>query len=141
MSASAGKDPGAVLPPMFSDLIRLAWLLLLGGRWLLGYPLLYARVITLDQLVDLDTHILYRLYLLLLAVTIVVGALQVMRNRRSAPKPIPFTEAEDGGRSPDEQAITGSEVATASRSASSIEETPMMLNPTSSHDSQETRTP
>ena len=68
-----------VLPPLIRDLLILAWLLLFGGRWLL-FPVLQALgALKPEQVATWDEAILLKLYLVLLAATILVVVLRAVR--------------------------------------------------------------
>ena len=79
-SPRSGEDKTPdVLPPAGNALMALLWILLFGGRWI-GVPLLQAAgLVNAEQIALLDELVLGRVYLLLLAVTLIVLALRAVR--------------------------------------------------------------
>lgn len=80
-SANADSD---VLPPPVNRILALLWILLLGGRWIVGTWLLAAGVVKREQIAGWDDGILLLCYLILLVVTLVVVALRAVRAIRPA---------------------------------------------------------
>ena len=80
-------EPGAqthdVLPPVVNQLLGLAWIALFAGRWIVVQLLLAGNVLAPSMVADLDDRVLMRIYLVLLAVTVLVSVLRAMRNGRS----------------------------------------------------------
>ena len=74
--------PAEVLPTFANVLMATAWVLLLGGRWVVGPFAVSAGWLSSDQLSQLDAGILLRIYLLLFTVTALVVALRVVRSLR-----------------------------------------------------------
>lgn len=71
-----------VLPPVAEKLFGLAWILLFAGRWIAVPFLLAARLVTPTFVADLDDRVLMRLYLVLLAATVLVAVLRAMRGAK-----------------------------------------------------------
>ena len=90
-------EPGAkthdVLPPVVNQLLGLAWIALFAGRWIVVQLLLAGNVLAPSMVADLDDRVLMRIYLILLAVTVLVSVLRAMRNDTSG-------SASDRGASP-----------------------------------------
>ena len=83
MTEEPAPQPDEVLPPAVNTLLGLSWILLFAGRWILAQLLLAAGVLTPNTVADLDDRVLVRCYLALLAITIVVVVLRVMRAARA----------------------------------------------------------
>ena len=79
MNEDSGEASDGVLPPEVDQLLGLAWILLFAGRWIAVQFLLAARILSSTAAADLDDRVLTRLYLVLLAVTVIVVALRAMR--------------------------------------------------------------
>ena len=84
MADSPGAQSNDVLPPVVNQLLGLAWIALFAGRWIVVQFLLAWQVLTPNMVADLDDRILTRIYLVLLAVTVLVSVLRAMRNGKSA---------------------------------------------------------
>ena len=84
-------DPGAqtndVLPPVVNQLLGLAWIALFAGRWIVVQLLLAGQVLSPNMVADLDDRVLVRIYLVLLAVTVLVSVLRSMRNGKAGSAP------------------------------------------------------
>jgi len=85
MHEDAGEASDTVLPPVINQLLGLAWIALFAGRWIVVQLLLAARVLSSTMVADLDDRILIRLYLILLAVTVMVVVLRAMRGAKPNP--------------------------------------------------------
>ena len=75
----SANDDSDVLPPPVNRILALLWILLLGGRWIVGTWLLAAGVVKREQIASWDDGILLPCYLILLVVTVVVVALRAVR--------------------------------------------------------------
>ena len=89
------NDAPDVLPPPVNRILALLWILLLGGRWIVGTWLLAAGVLKEEQLAVWDVALL-RLYLVLLVVTLVVVALRIVRASHPA---VPAAQSPQSGPS------------------------------------------
>lgn len=95
-------DTPDVTPPVVRELLILGWLLLFGGRWLLFPVLQLLGVLAPDQVAVLDETILLRCYLVLLAFTILIAVLRVVRAAQSGsprshpPLPNPAAPSAEG---------------------------------------------
>ena len=70
-----------VLSPNGSRVMVLLWILLVGGRYILGALFVASGVATFDQIADWDDHIGIHLYHVLLIVTVSIVALRIVRSR------------------------------------------------------------
>ncbi|HLJ54810.1 MAG TPA: hypothetical protein VKT77_07190 [Chthonomonadaceae bacterium] len=68
-----------VLPPAVNGSLAAAWILLFGFRWIATPFLLAAGILSPSGVADLDDRVLIRIYLVLLAITVVVTVLRVLR--------------------------------------------------------------
>lgn len=75
-AAQAAED---VAPDWALAALALAWVLLVGGRWLLAPAFQAAGLLGPQLLSSLDNGILLQLYLLLLAATVVLAVLRGVR--------------------------------------------------------------
>ena len=71
-----------VLPPALNQLLGAAWIALFSGRWICVPLLLAARLIPASLVADLDDKVLFRLYLIMVAATILVVVLRLMRRTK-----------------------------------------------------------
>ena len=83
MTEEPAPQPDEVLPPAVNTLLGVSWILLFAGRWILVQLLLAAGVLSPNAVADLDDRVLVRCYLALLAITIVVVVLRIMRAARA----------------------------------------------------------
>ncbi len=60
-------------------LMAFSWILLFGGRWIAGNFLVGFGVVSLSLLDEWDNTILERTYLILFAITIIIGCLRRLR--------------------------------------------------------------
>lgn len=72
------QGPDVLPEPLMQGLIA-AWLLLFGGRWLLAPVLQWNLLLSPTDLHAWDENILLKLYLVLLAITLIVVALRWVR--------------------------------------------------------------
>ena len=79
MGDEIDEPAGDILPLAALDLLAAAWVVLFMGRWVVVQLLLAASLLTPSMVSDLDDRLLFRCYLVLLAVTIVVLALRAVR--------------------------------------------------------------
>ena len=86
-------DAPDVTPPLVRDLLILAWLLLFGGRWLVFPVLQLLGVLTPEQVAAWDEVILLKLYLVLLAATILIVVLRAVRGAQREPSASRSTSA------------------------------------------------
>ena len=73
------EDRTEVLPPIASAALGIAWIALFGYRWIAAPFLLAAGILSPSVVADLDDRVLFRVYLVLLAITVVVIVLRAMR--------------------------------------------------------------
>jgi hypothetical protein len=78
-SLEDGKD---VVPPALNQLLGAAWIALFSGRWIVIPLLVAARFASPSLVADLDDTVLFRFYLMLVAVTILVVVLRLMRRTK-----------------------------------------------------------
>ena len=77
-------DSPDVAPPIVIQTLTLLWIVLFGGRWIAVSLLQWNGFLSPEQVAAFDSGVLSRLYLILLALTILIVALRVTR-RYSAP--------------------------------------------------------
>ena len=77
-------DSPDVAPPIMIQTLSLSWIALFGGRWIVVSLLQWNGILTPEQVAAFDGGILSRVYLILLALTILIVALRMAR-RYSAP--------------------------------------------------------
>lgn len=75
-SSDPSKD---VVPRLLNQILGAAWIALFSGRWICIPLLLAFRLIPSSLVADLDDSVLFRLYLILVAITILVVALRLLR--------------------------------------------------------------
>lgn len=63
------------------------WILLFGGRWIIGTLLIAAGIVNFDQLSDWDDGIGIHLYHVMLIATVVILALRAIRSRSGSQSP------------------------------------------------------
>lgn len=71
-----------VVPPIVSRALGISWIALFAGRWIVVQLLLAYGVFSASIVADLDDRVLQRVYLVLLAFTIMVVALRAVRASR-----------------------------------------------------------
>jgi hypothetical protein len=76
-----------VLPFWASRLLALLWILLFGGRWILGNLLVWGGFLTMTQVAALDGSVGAPCYALLLGVTCIALALRAVRRARPVASP------------------------------------------------------
>ena len=77
-------DSPDVAPPVVIQTLTILWIVLFGGRWIGVSLLQWNGIISPEQVAAFDGGLLTRLYLILLAFTILIVALRFAR-RFSAP--------------------------------------------------------
>ena len=87
MSSIEQQAPKDVAPEWVLQLLGLAWLLLLGGRWILSPILVFMDPAANAYVSDLDHSVLLRLYLALLSITLLIPALRYVRMVETRSKP------------------------------------------------------
>ena len=85
------NDAPDVAPPVVIQTLTLLWIALFGGRWIAVSLLQWNGILLPEQVAAFDSGILSRLYLILLALTILIVALRFARSL-SAPSPDPGQE-------------------------------------------------
>ena len=79
MDSDGAGSRDDVLPPLANDLLGIAWILLFTVRWAGVNLLLAAGLMNAAMVSDLDDRVLFRCYLILFAVTVLVIALRAVR--------------------------------------------------------------
>ena len=100
MDVSDKAAESSPIPPA-SLALALSWVALLGGRWILGQPLLWLGLVSLQGLADLDRTVLQPLYVVLLAATLLTVGLRAVR---PTPPAVPTPSVSDA-RTPEEEAV------------------------------------
>ena len=70
-----------VVPPTVRQIIAWLWIALFGGRWIVISLLQWNGILTPEQTAALDENVLSRLYVVLLALTLLILALRLLRSR------------------------------------------------------------
>jgi hypothetical protein len=74
-----------VVPPALNVILGAAWIALFSVRWICIPLLLASRLATSNLVADLDDRVLIRVYLILVAITILVVVLRLMRRAARPP--------------------------------------------------------
>ena len=64
--------------------LALGWVLLIGGRWVIGFMLNMLSLVNLDQLTQFDDSILLPLYLVWLLITVAFITTSIFNERRGS---------------------------------------------------------
>ncbi len=74
--------PPEIFPQVINHLLILFWLVLMGGRWVVGQALIAFAIVPADKVSAFDETVGLRCYLVLLMITLIHAALRMIRSMR-----------------------------------------------------------
>ena len=85
MGDDSARTPDEVIKPA-DVILALGWVLLLGGRWVVGSILNICSLVSIEQLRILDDSVLLPIYLIWLLFSVILVTLKILAARDSSKK-------------------------------------------------------